>query len=114
MARSERRSGESPVQRVTSARESLSVEQSRRTRRYLISMSIRTACFIGCAVAVMLHWTGWLPWAFVAGSVVLPYVAVVAANAGRENDDFRQEWPAPASPSELPAHSLRIIRADDD
>lgn len=74
------------VHRVTSAQEALSNEQSRRTRRYLISMGIRTLCFILAVVA-----TGWLRWAFLVGAVILPYLAVVAANAGRENDDFRSD-----------------------
>lgn len=47
-----------------------------RVRHYLISMSIRTVCFI---LAFVLH--GYLRWACVALAVVLPYIAVVAANA---------------------------------
>ena len=32
---------------------------------------------------------GWLPWIFVVGAVVLPYVAVVMANAsGTKSDGF--------------------------
>jgi hypothetical protein len=97
------------VHRVTSAQESLSEEQSRRARRYLISMSIRTVCFIA---VVFTH--GWLQWAFVAGAVFLPYLAVIAANAGRENDEFVTDAVAPASSTELPAYSTRIISADDE
>lgn len=101
---------EDPVQevhRVTSAQESLSSEQSRRTRRYLISMSIRTVCFI-----FVIFTTGWVQWAFIAGAVLLPYLAVIAANAGRENDPFEGEAVAPASQLELGAHETRIIQAD--
>lgn len=29
---------------------------------------------------------GWPKWLFIAGAVVLPYLAVVMANAGHEND----------------------------
>lgn len=50
-----------------------------RTRKYLLSMGIRTICFVGAIVA---H--GWLRWVLVAGAVGLPYLAVVIANAGRE------------------------------
>lgn len=71
------------VHRITTAQTGLSTEQRARTKRYLISMSIRTACFIAAVVA-----SGWLRWAFLAGAVFLPYIAVVMANAGRENDDF--------------------------
>ncbi len=95
------------VQRVTSAQESLSQEQSRRTRRYLISMSIRTVCFIA---VVFSH--GWMQWAFLAGAVFLPYLAVIAANAGREGDDFVAQPVAPASLTELPTQPLRLITGE--
>jgi len=75
------RRGSDEVHSVTSAQTPLSQEQKARTRRYLLSMSIRTICFLGAVVA-----QGCLRWALLAGAVVLPYVAVVMANAGREND----------------------------
>ncbi|WP_068397982.1 DUF3099 domain-containing protein [Kribbia dieselivorans] len=68
--------GNEPVQSITSAPIALREEQARRTRRYLIMMGIRTACFI---LAIVL--TGWLRWTAAAGAVVLPYIAVVIANA---------------------------------
>ncbi|MDO8107509.1 DUF3099 domain-containing protein [Isoptericola sp. b441] len=70
--------GTSDVPRITSAREPLSDDLSRRTRRYLIQMGIRVVCFIGAVLV-----DGWFRWVLVAGAVVLPYVAVVLANAGR-------------------------------
>jgi hypothetical protein len=45
-----------------------------------MSMAIRTVCFLGAIVT-----TGWLRWTLVAGAVLLPYVAVVMANAGRKS-----------------------------
>ena len=45
-------------------------------------MSVRTVCVIG---AIFIP--GWPRWVLIAGAVLLPYVAVVLANAGRENDD---------------------------
>lgn len=42
-------------------------------------MLIRTACFIGAVVA-----SGWLRWTLVGGAVVLPYIAVVLANAANQ------------------------------
>lgn len=45
-------------------------------RNYLVSMTIRTICFV---LAFVLH--GWLRWTCVGLAVVLPYIAVVAANA---------------------------------
>jgi hypothetical protein len=67
------------VQTVTSARRPLREDVDHRTERYLISMGIRTACVILAVVA-----TGALRWVFLAGAVLLPYLAVVLANAGRE------------------------------
>ena len=65
---------------ITSAQDALSFEQRGRARRYFISMMIRTGCFIA---------TIFLPspyrWFAMGGALVLPYVAVVFANAGREN-----------------------------
>lgn len=69
-----------PVQRITTARASHSEDVSRRMRSYAISMGIRTLCVLGL-VLVFPHWAAWL---FVPGAVVLPYVAVLLANAGRE------------------------------
>jgi hypothetical protein len=64
---------------ITSAPKRLSSDLVARQRRYLISMIIRTVCFL---------LTVFLPspyrWFALAGAMVLPYVAVVIANAGRE------------------------------
>jgi hypothetical protein len=51
--------------------------------RYLLSMGIRTACFVLAVVALgMLHWTV-IGWGLVIAAVILPYIAVVVANATR-------------------------------
>lgn len=47
-----------------------------RVRNYLVSMGIRTACFVLAYV-----FTGPARWICVGLAVVLPYIAVVAANA---------------------------------
>jgi hypothetical protein len=64
---------------ITSAPKSLSTDQAGRQKRYFISMMIRTLCFILTVI---------LPspfrWIALFGAVVLPYFAVVIANAGRE------------------------------
>ncbi len=70
------------VHSITGARPALRDDQAPRTRKYLISMAIRTACVLG-AIAV----PGWPRWILLAGAVVLPYLAVVIANAGRERPD---------------------------
>lgn len=77
-----RASDEAEVFTITDAQRGLSREQTGRTRRYLISMGIRTACVLAAIVV-----PGWPKWVFIAGAVVLPYLAVVIANAGRENDE---------------------------
>ena len=76
------RARDESVHRITDAGVALSEEQSDRTRRYLIAMSVRTACFIA-AVFTPPPWR----WVFATGAVVLPYLAVVVANAGRERSD---------------------------
>lgn len=69
--------------RITTAPESRAAERDRRQRRYLISMAIRTVCFIG-AVAVG---PGWLRWVLAAGAAFLPYVAVMMANIPDQRAD---------------------------
>jgi hypothetical protein len=81
MPRREDRSSE-PV-RITTAATSHHADIASRQRRYVISMTIRTLCFVG-AVAVG---PGWLRWVLVAGAVLLPYVAVVLANSETRRDD---------------------------
>ena len=71
--------GDEEIFDITSAPKALSADQASRQKRYLISMMIRTACFILTII---------LPspfrWFALAGALVLPYFAVVIANAGRE------------------------------
>lgn len=70
------RPADQPVYSVTAARRGASDDLAQRQRRYLVSMGIRTICFV---LAVVTH--GPVRWIFVAAAVVLPYVAVVMANA---------------------------------
>jgi Flp pilus assembly protein TadB len=72
---------------ITSARASRSSEIKHRQNRYLFSMAVRTACFVGAVVT-----TGVLRWVLVAAAFVLPYIAVVMANASE-----RRRTPGPAS-----------------
>ena len=66
------------VHLVTSAQRPHSEEISGRARRYLISMAVRTACLV--LAIFVLH--GWLRVAAIAAAIVLPWFAVVLANAG--------------------------------
>lgn len=64
---------------ITSAPKSLKNDLAARQKRYLLSMSIRTICFL---LTVVLPSP--LRWFALAGAMLLPYIAVVVANAGRE------------------------------
>ncbi len=84
MARERRR--ESGAVRITTAAEKRSEEISARQRRYLVSMSIRTVCFIGAAISGAAGIV-WLWPLLIAAAVVLPYVAVVEANIAETRSD---------------------------
>jgi hypothetical protein len=71
-----RRERRGDVQSVTTAAPGTSVDVDARLKRYLWMMGIRVACFI-LAIVV----SGWPRWFFIAGAIVLPYLAVVVANA---------------------------------
>ena len=75
-----RRSDEDDAVRITTAAESRNADIAVRQRRYLLSMGLRTLCFVGAIIASLagIHWL-W-PILMVA-ALVLPYVAVVMANA---------------------------------
>lgn len=91
---------------ITSAAESHSSELGAREKRYAISMGIRTLCFVGAVIV-----SGPLRWILLSGALVLPYAAVVIANAGvrRKSDGPSPFGPepkgqiesAPAAPPEL-------------
>ncbi|MGL5866814.1 MAG: DUF3099 domain-containing protein [Dermatophilaceae bacterium] len=107
-------SRDTAAQVVTSAAESRVDDQRRRLRGYLVTMSIRTVCFV-----LMVVVDGWLRWVFAAGAVFLPFFAVVAANAVRPRTlgRVRPVVPAidrtplltaqPAAPSEPVSHADR-------
>src|SRR3954464_10416938 len=82
MSRDLRRKHDEAV-RITTAASSAEADISARQRRYVISMAIRTICFVGAIVVGQ----GWLRWVLVAAALLLPYVAVVMANATMTKDD---------------------------
>jgi hypothetical protein len=65
-----------PVPSVTTAASGRSNDLASRQRRYLTMMGIRLACLPLAVIS-----SGWVRWAFIIGAIVLPYVAVVIANA---------------------------------
>lgn len=77
-----RRSGASAPVRITTAPPNVADDIDHRRRRYVISMTVRTLCFIGAIVA-----DGWLRWVLVVAAFVLPYVAVVMANSASPRVD---------------------------
>jgi hypothetical protein len=87
------------VPSITSAPEPLADDQSRRMSRYLIQMGIRVVCFLA---AIFLA-EGWLRWVLVVAAVVLPYSAVLFANAGRDRVAYDTSPLTPAGPAALPA-----------
>jgi Protein of unknown function (DUF3099) len=68
--------------RITTATRSHNQDIALRQKRYLISMGIRTLCFV-LAIFSMHHW--WL-WVFVAASFFLPTIAVIIANSNSAPD----------------------------
>ncbi|MFJ5778505.1 DUF3099 domain-containing protein [Streptomyces sp. NPDC093094] len=93
------------VFRITGARQGLQDDVRGRQRRYVISMSVRTLSVILAAVL----WNVERHVAIVALvlGLVLPYIAVVIANAGREN--------APGLPSTFVTPPTRpMITPPDD
>jgi len=90
-----KREGHPDIYRITGARSSLTEDVRGRQRRYVISMLVRTVCVI---LTVVL-WQVSRPLAIITLvlGALLPYVAVVIANAGREN--------APGLPSTI----VRVI-----
>ncbi|MEE1765771.1 DUF3099 domain-containing protein [Streptomyces sp. SP18BB07] len=89
------------VFRITGARQGLADDVRGRQRRYIISMSVRTLAVIAAAVL----WNVERHVAVVALvlGAVLPYIAVVIANAGREN--------APSLPSTFVRAPMRPMIA---
>jgi Protein of unknown function (DUF3099) len=95
--------------RITTAHRSHGEDVAARQRRYLISMGVRTVCFVLTVVTIG-HWFMWI---FLVASLVLPPVAVIIANANAPTDPGGPEWfepdPAtralesgPATPHEAP------------
>jgi hypothetical protein len=83
------------AQLITDARTGTSDEMSARIRQYTITMSIRAACFIS-----MVFVQGVFRWVLFAAAVILPFVAVIAAN--QVNQHFRRRKVTHAVQTERP------------
>jgi hypothetical protein len=80
---------------ITDARMATSDEMSSRIRRYTITMAFRAACFIS-----MIFVEGAFRWILFACAVVLPLIAVIAAN--QVNQHFRSGKMTHALPGDRP------------
>jgi hypothetical protein len=93
------------VHLVTQARRPMSEDISYRQRRYTLMMGIRVICFVLAIILFVAH-MGWLVLFPAVGAIVIPYVAVVFANGGREPDntrgfmEHRMNLPATRDPSD--------------
>lgn len=106
------RKDHSAAQSATSLPVSPSDDASDRVRNYLLTMGIRVACVI---LAALVTPYGWWTFAFAAGAVFLPYIAVVGANAasGRTVTTARPPEIAIDAPAEKPAEpdaTPKVIR----
>jgi uncharacterized membrane protein YfcA len=72
--------------RITTASSSRRDDIAARQRRYVLSMGIRTICFVAAIVSALAG-IGWLWPIFIAAALILPYVAVVMANAAASRSD---------------------------
>ncbi|MBD3784654.1 MAG: DUF3099 domain-containing protein, partial [Micrococcales bacterium] len=81
------------AQSVTTAAESREADQRHRMKQYLVTMSIRTVCFVLTIVV-----DEWYRWVFAAAAVFLPFVAVVAANAVAPRVRAVPRSPPPSTP----------------
>ncbi|ANC30435.1 DUF3099 domain-containing protein [Isoptericola dokdonensis] len=107
----------SEVHSITSAPTALAEDQWRRMRQYLVQMGVRIVLIY---LAVVFTRGSWLMWVCVAGAVVLPYTAVILANAGRDRTSHEVDAVPPEMPREIgpaptrpPGTDHRVIDHDD-
>lgn len=81
---------------ITSAGKSRTLDIEARTNRYLITMALRTACFLAFLVV-----PGWWKIVCLAGAALLPAIAVLLANAS----DYR---PIPVAPHDDDGQDGRV------
>lgn len=78
-----RKRSKDPVFRITGARQGLEDDVRGRQRRYVISMGVRTVSFV--LAASLWNVSRYVAIVALVLGMVLPYIAVVIANAGRES-----------------------------
>jgi hypothetical protein len=92
---------------VTTVGRSKADDRRLRTRRYLITQGIRVACVL---LAVLLPVEPVWKIGFIAGSIVLPWFGVVAANAG-PTVERRRQAPLTVHPVTVDAPTVTAIDA---
>ena len=96
-----KRTPQPEVHRITGVQRPHSDDLDQRMGRYLLSMLIRTVCVV---LVLVIHSP--IRWAFAVGAVLLPYIAVVMANAGQA----RGEPPLPTVDARPAAAALPGVR----
>lgn len=104
-------SSNNQVPSISNAPESLAEDQARRTKRYLIQMGIRLVCFLA---AVVVH--GWFSFVLIGAAIVLPYVAVLLVNAGRDQRTYDVSPMERVQVDAAPDHPGlgRVVELDDE
>ena len=86
MARDVRRHQDEAI-RITTAGTSRGEDIAARQKRYVLSMGLRTLCFV--AAVPVWSFNPWLSGVLIAAAVLMPYAAVVMANAvSSRSDEF--------------------------
>ena len=84
---------------ITTVGASRAEDIAARQKRYLLAMGFRTVCFVA-AIVVTLTWARVV---LITAALVLPYVAVVMANAGSSKSDGFALVNGASGARELPA-----------
>ncbi|MDN3310700.1 DUF3099 domain-containing protein [Microbacterium oryzae] len=89
-------------------------DESHRMRTYLLTMGVRTLCLVLMVVVVPY---GWYTFLFAIGAVVLPYIAVVVANAAQSTQVAHAQVPElpalPAAPTHPQPTTPGVIRISE-
>ena len=90
-------------------------EAASRMTNYFITMGVRVTCFV---LMVVVTPYGWYTAVFALGAIVLPYIAVVLANVGKDTRPTAPENPGraltgPASTPPTPPSRPTVIRLDE-
>lgn len=96
------------AQSVTSIDQSPEDERKARMIKYTVAMTVRVICLIlGMVVQ------GWLMWVMFAGAILLPYFAVVLANAQGSGKSQPKATAVVKEAISIPASAFVVIDRDD-